>query len=97
MKIKVFVLYVLISILCVFAAQAVVIRHGVLRAVFPDRNMITIDQQRYQLAPGAPVYRQSNPEVLLPLTTDLERSHVMYNLRHVEGSDPIVLFLVFQD
>lgn len=97
MKLKtsyfVFSLLILVAVIAHGSVQF----HGTLRVVFPEINSVIIDQQRYQLAPDTPIYRESNLKIMLPLTVELEGSRVSFAIREFENRDPMIIHLMLLD
>ena len=97
MKTKLILASLLILFTFAVFAHSIVLQQGTLQVVLSDIRSVIIDQQRYQLSPDAKIYKQSNPNELLPLTASLEGYRVAFDLRHVGSREPLVLFLMLLD
>lgn len=97
MKKKMAVLSFCFSLLVAISVGAIAVQQGTLQAISPDSRTVTIDQQRYQLMPDAPVYRASDPDVRVPLTAGLTGVRVQFDLRQAGEGEPLIVYLMIID
>jgi len=97
MKIKTITCCLLVYVLFAVFAHAVVVRQGTLQLVLTDIRMVTIDQQRYRVPIDVKVYKQSAPEISIPLSSELEGLRVYFDSRHVEHRGLELIYLEIAD
>jgi len=96
---KTIIVVVLLSLLFVTNVSALSerINRGTINSINLEKQIVVIDNHILKLMKGALIVKKSAPYVVVPLSVDIVGKEVVFDLRDLPGSIPLIQLIEIQD